>query len=113
MPLNVENMNQPENTDNQRDIDKIVRRVKLNCPEAIVEQLKVTHEADDDGLWYFFVSGRKDDEIQIESSKGMCPFLIESSRNGERRYGKTVDDVVTLLLDHLKDREIDVGKRQT
>lgn len=86
---------------NKRDIDKIIEEVKKEFANMIVEQLKVTHLADDDGLWYFSFEKLKD-EIQIESPTGNCPFLIESHRNDERKDGNSVEEVIRIVGEHLK-----------
>jgi len=41
------------------------------------EILLCQQAADDDGLWWFKIAGSKND-IQVESSSGNCPFLIET-----------------------------------
>ena len=62
----------------RRDIDQIIERLRSELPGAQITQLQVTHpEADDDGLWFVKVPGQRG-EIQIESSSGTCPFVIES-----------------------------------
>jgi hypothetical protein len=84
-----------------RDKDAIIEDVTQRFPSATVEQLQVTHPgADDDGLWYFGLPG-SDGDIQIESWDGMCPFLIESRQTPERRTGRTVEQVVNIICDHL------------
>ncbi len=85
-----------------RDIDKIIALVKNQFPEANVEQLKVKFPADDNGIWFFSIAGNLDDELQIESPFGQCPFLIETRRNNKRRNGKTVNQVVSIICEHLK-----------
>ena len=85
----------------KRDIDEIIEAVKTKFPNVIVEQLKVSLPADDDGLWYFSFESLKDG-IQIESPYGKCPFLIESHRNDERRNGNTVNEVVEIISEHLE-----------
>jgi len=87
-----------------RDIESIIEKVKERFPKVSIAQLKVMHPADDDGLWFFSFENPKD-EIQIESSFGKCPFLIESNRNDERRYGHSVDEVVDIVCEHLKESE--------
>jgi hypothetical protein len=59
-----------------RDIDMVIERVRALHPDATVEQLKVTWPADDDGLWFFGLPGVRKD-IQVESSTGTAPFVIE------------------------------------
>jgi hypothetical protein len=61
-----------------RDIDIVIERVRANHPEAKIAQLKVKFPADDDGLWFFGLPEEKR-EIQVESSTGAAPFLIEHS----------------------------------
>jgi hypothetical protein len=53
-----------------RDVDRIIEGVRQTFPEVIVDQLRVTHPADDDGLWYFHLPENPKDDIQIESSYG-------------------------------------------
>jgi len=59
-----------------RDIDMVIERVRALHPDATVEQLKVTSPADDDGLWFFRLPGGRK-EIQVESSTGAAPFVVE------------------------------------
>ncbi|WP_237712421.1 hypothetical protein [Pedosphaera parvula] len=61
----------------QRDIDRIIARLKDEFPSLLVQQLKKTHPADDDGLWWVKLS-ECEEEIQIESPSGNVPFLIEA-----------------------------------
>jgi hypothetical protein len=79
-----------------RDIDDIIERLQCAIPDARIEQLQVKHPADDDGLWFISVPG-KPGEVQIESSYGVCPFLIESSYNDKRHTGATVEEVVAIV----------------
>ncbi len=77
-----------------RDIDTIIERLKAELPGVRIAQLQVARPgADDDGLWFITIPGRAG-EVQIESSHGSCPFLIESDFNAERFHGRTVDEVV-------------------
>lgn len=69
-----------------RDVDKVLAKFALRYPAVEVTQLQVVHPgADDDGLWFFRLNGI---EMQIESSTGNCPFLIESDANHERIEAK-------------------------
>jgi hypothetical protein len=80
-----------------RDIDHIVERLKAQLPGVQVTQLQVAHPgADDDGLWFIRIPGRAG-EVQIESSLGSCPFLIESDFSAERFHGLTIDEVVSTV----------------
>ena len=51
---------------------------------------------DADDLWFINVQDHEK-QVQIESSEGMCPFLIESDFNNDRLYGDTVEDVVATV----------------
>ncbi len=61
----------------RRDIDIVIGTIRALHPDAKIEQLKVSHPGvDDDGLWFFGLPGVVDD-IQVESSTGTAPFVIE------------------------------------
>jgi len=79
------------------DIDQIIERLKTEIPGVQVSQLQVTHPgADDDGLWFIRIPGRAE-EVQIESSHGSFPFLIESDFSAERLHGHSIDEVVSTV----------------
>ena len=82
-----------------RDIDRIMELVKSAIPTVQCEQLKVSHPADDDGLWFFRVAGNPG-EVQAESSSGMCPFLIET--NNQVAQGRTVEETADTIIDRLR-----------
>jgi len=88
--------------ENKRDINEIIETVKTKFPSVKVEQLKVTHPADDDGIWYFWLGSNTDDDIQVENSYGQCPFSLSTFRNSELRFGNTVEEVVNLICEHLR-----------
>jgi len=80
-----------------RDIDRIIERLKAEIPGVHVVRLQVSHPgADDDGLWYIEVPGRAE-KVQVESSNGECPFLIESGFGTERIQGHTVEEVISTV----------------
>ena len=80
-----------------RDIDQIIVRLRVEIPGVEIDQLQVAHPgADDDGLWHVKVPG-KAGEVQMESTSGACPFLIESDFNEETHHGGTVDEVVSVI----------------
>jgi len=84
-----------------RDVDKIIELVRATHRGVRVEQLKVLHPgADDDGLW-FFDQPESPFQVQIESSTGMCPFLIETDENDSRFTANTVEAAVQRLSDLL------------
>ncbi|MGI4790591.1 MAG: hypothetical protein ACRYFS_17290 [Janthinobacterium lividum] len=79
-----------------RDIDLIIAEMARRYPNVCVQQLQVKHQADDDGLWYFWQSDSSI-SVQIESSSGSCPFLIETDENDTRAKGKSVAEVICIL----------------
>jgi len=79
-----------------KDIDKIIQLFRSVCPDMQVEQLVVRHPADDDGLWFFTHPGREM-EVQLESSYGNCPFLIESDAHGRSLNANTIEEAVQIL----------------
>jgi|SRR5437899_2320233 len=81
------------NTNMPRDIDQIIELLRRRVPGVQITQLQVTHPADDDGLWFVTVPERKR-QVQIESSSGDCPFIIESDFSSETHYGRSVYEVV-------------------
>lgn len=86
-----------------RDIDQIIEGVKKRLPTVQIEQLRVKSPADDDGLWWFRLIGVKKD-IQIESPKGMCPFIVEHddmTSTSDAEIAHTIDDVVDKVLAYL------------
>jgi len=90
----------------QRDIDKIIDFVKQEYPEVCVWQLQVKNPHDDDGIWYFGLPENSDDDIQIENSQGQCPFILETNRNPEAKHGDTVEQVVSIICEHLRTSKI-------
>jgi hypothetical protein len=73
----------------KRDIDFIIEQLTASVPGIRIEQLNVAHPgADDDGLWFINIPVREN-QVQIESSEGSCPFLIESNFDDERFHCHT------------------------
>lgn len=79
-----------------RDIDEISNALKAEFPGCEITQLKVTHPADDDGLWYIDVPGCAH-SIQLESPSGNCPFTVSFDQKNKLLDGKTVLDVITKI----------------
>ena len=82
-----------------RDIDQIISRVRARAPNVTVTQMHKINPGDDDGLWWFDVGDEKDN-IQIESSNGMCPFLVETAGQccANARTAESVDDAVNMIV---------------
>ena len=84
-----------------KDIEQIIRAVKTKHPAVSVHQLRVSQPGtDDDGLW-FFGADDSEVEVQIESSTGMCPFLVETSENAERLITNSVSETVEAVSNML------------
>ena len=81
-----------------RDIDAIIGELQASYPGITAEQLGALHPgADDDGLWFFRYS-ESDIEIQLESSSGNAPLLMESSGLGERLLANTIPEAVAMVV---------------
>jgi hypothetical protein len=83
------------------DVEKIADIVRAAYPDIRHQQLRVLHRgADDDALWFFTRPG-VDDEVQIESHDGMCPFLVEHHGSPERRTANTPEAVARIIVEWL------------
>lgn len=80
------------------DLRKIVVGVQAQIPDLQWEQLTVKFPADDDGVWFFWRPGGRVGDVQIESSSGTCPFLIETNLDNERREGRTPSEVIRQIV---------------
>ncbi len=80
------------------DIDRIIEQLRELAPDLRIEQYSQSWPADDDGLWFFKRPGTRN-HVQIESSYGRCPFVIEHSLGSERYSEETVEGVVARVLD--------------
>ena len=82
----------------KKDIELIREHLLASYPKVKLRQLQVTHSADDDGLWFFALDNGTDLEIQLESTSGMCPFLVETSETSVRHTANTTQQAVDLIL---------------
>ena len=74
-----------------RDVDQIIQSIVAKYPAVNLQRLQLRHPgADDDGLWFFNWPGSVF-EVQIESSTGMSPFLIETMENDTRIIATSVE----------------------
>jgi hypothetical protein len=77
-----------------RDIDAIIDALRRAHPEIACEQLRVLHPgADDDGLW-FFTHPLGVGEVQLESTTGQFPFLLEGDDSDLREMIGTIEEAV-------------------
>lgn len=80
-----------------RDIDIVIERVRARLPAIVVEQMKVSYTGiDDDGIWFFRQPVNKG-EIQVESSTGAAPFLIEQDV-AAAIHGASIDQTVAEIV---------------
>jgi hypothetical protein len=85
-----------------RDVERIIAEVQRLMPDVQWRQLQVTHPGvDDDGLWFFRLPFGTN-EVQIESTNGTCPFLVEHGASNERYMGDTIDRVVAKVVEWLR-----------
>jgi hypothetical protein len=86
-----------------RDIDLVVAALKRRHSDLRVEQRPGAYAAVDEGIWFINLPPTSI-EVQLESSTGNCPFMIESSSNPERLHaatiGETINMVSTMLGSH-------------
>jgi hypothetical protein len=83
-----------------RDIDELISELQRVYPQTGVEQLQVKHPgADDDGLWFFRHPGSHH-EVQVESSTGALPFLIEANDH-PAAIAESVSEAVSLVAARL------------
>lgn len=80
-----------------RDLEEVVRRVQGRLPHVKWQQLPVTLPADDDGLWFFWLP-ELPGEVQIESSFGACPFLVETDKHDDRLTANTPEDTADTIV---------------
>jgi hypothetical protein len=79
-----------------RDINTTIAALIAKKPRLSVHQLKVKYPGDNDGLWF----ARHPDsefEVQLESSYGTFPFLVETDRHDQRGHATSVDEAVRLV----------------
>jgi hypothetical protein len=80
----------------------VIELVVHAAPLISVQQLENSWPADDEGLWFFYRLGERFSRVQIESSYGCCPFIVEGS---QCRTGNDIDEVVRYVLEELKTAE--------
>jgi hypothetical protein len=97
------------------DIDQIIADVRAKMPNIVVTQWSQSWPADDDGLWFFDFAGHPSDDVysrasvqcvQIESSFGQVPFIVETEELccERARTGNGVAEIVSMILDHTAGR---------
>jgi hypothetical protein len=83
------------------DIDAVIAELRRAYPGIACEQLRVAHPgADDDGVW-FCTHPDRPGEVQLESSTGQLPFLVEGTDSAARDEARTVHQAVALVATRL------------
>src|SRR4051812_12917084 len=88
------------------DLSQIIDRVTAAFPDVEWQQLQAKWPADDDGVWVVNRPGGRFGDIQIESSSGLCPFVVESVFNNARFVGETPAEVANTVVELLASRDI-------
>lgn len=94
-----------------RDIDIVIEKVRSKHPTVVVEQLKVTHSGvDDDGVWFFRLPSEKK-EVQVETSTGAAPFIVEG--DAVAIHGASVDQAAAEVIACLSKKEANQASQPT
>lgn len=80
------------------DIEEVKARLNAAYPMVGIQQLVGTHPGDDIGLWFFRATGI---EVQLESTTGNCPFLVETDAHGRRAWARSVEEAIELIESEL------------
>lgn len=92
----------PAETDQPIDVRGVIEQVRRAFPVVRWTRLSVAHPgADDDGLWFFWLPDQPG-EVQIESSDGLCPFVVESDKHDERATAAAIEEVSDLIASWLQ-----------
>lgn len=79
-----------------RDIDQVIAALRRRHSDLRVEQRPVAHVAVDEGIWFINLPSASI-EVQLESSTGNCPFLVESSLSPERLHAATIGEAINMV----------------
>jgi len=85
-----------------RDIDRVIASIRRGFPALVCERPRAADPAvADRGLWIL----RHPDlpgEVQLESSTGLFPFLVESAGSPARDTVHTLEEAVALVMTRLR-----------
>jgi hypothetical protein len=79
-----------------RDIDLVIAALKRRHPDLRAEQRPGAYAAVDEGIWFINLPSTSF-EVQLESSTGNCPFLVESSLSPERLHAATIGEAINMV----------------
>ena len=84
--------------DQPLQVKQIISLVRESYPDIRWTRLWVKHPgADDDGLWFFWLAEESGD-VQIESSYGVCPFIVETDKHDEHFTGDSVEKTAEMVV---------------
>jgi hypothetical protein len=92
-----------------RDIERVIELVRTRFPDVNVVQWQKLRPGDDDGLWWFRLANI-DKDIQLESSSGACPFLIEHDdmkSTAEQWWAQTVEEAAQAVIEYLAGQQVE------
>jgi hypothetical protein len=85
-----------------RDIDLVIAEVERHDSNIRSIQLQVKHPGyDDDGIWFFWIQ-ESAGEVQVESSDGMLPFIVETDKHNQVFHATTIGETVDTILAWLR-----------
>jgi hypothetical protein len=84
-----------------RDIGRVIDELRRMFPGIACEQLHVSHPGTDDNGLCFFTHPDRQGEVQLESSSGNLPFLVEGDDCDVRDRADSNDEAVSLVARRL------------
>jgi hypothetical protein len=91
----------PMEAEQPADVRQVIALVRQAYSNMKWTRLSVTHPgADDDGIWFFWMPDRLG-EVQIESSFGVSPFIVETDKHNECFTGASVQEVAEKVVEWL------------
>jgi hypothetical protein len=83
-------------------VDEVLVAVARRRPEVRIARIWVSHPADDDNLWEFFLPEIRYSTVQIETHPdGRPPYLIEGNGDRQRLETSSVQEAVDVILSWL------------
>ena len=87
----------PQEADQPSEVRQVIALVRESYPNFRWTRLRVTHVADDDRLWFFWLPDQPG-EVQIEPTFSPGLFLVETDKHDERFEGATVEEVAQRVI---------------
>jgi hypothetical protein len=84
-----------------RDIDLVIAEVERIDSNIRSIQRQVKYEADDDGIWFFWIPDLAGEE-QVESPDGMFPLLVETDKHNQAVQATIISETVDTILAWLR-----------